>query len=469
MARNTMDLTRGGVAKKLIIFALPILFSNLLQQLYHAADIYVVGNFAGTVSECKTALAAVGSTGTVTTLLINLFLGLSVGTNVICANLFGSGDRKRLGKAVDTSLIIATVCGVFIAAVGYVLSEPILIAMGVPENVLPHAVTYMKIIFIGQPASLLYNFGSGILRAQGDTRRPMYILTAAGIVNVILNLFFVIVFDMDSAGVAWATTASHYFSAAAILLILCHPAAESPVALLHLHFDRSILKEILRVGIPSGLNGIVFSVSNIVITKALNTLGETVIAGNAAAANVDAFTYQILVAFYTACISFAGQNYGARKFKRIDRLLVASCLVTSAIYLVVFVAIVLFPEFFVGIFIQDPEVIAAGIPRLYVIGGGYFIYILSDMCIGCMRGMGKSVIPTVTNMVFVCVPRLIWVTFFFPMNPSLGFLYLCYPISYAISSVVQLISYLCYSRIEKRRYAADLMRAEASKQGAENS
>ena len=339
--RYSKDLTKGSVLKQLLIFTLPILLANILQQFYHSADVIVVGNFA---RDSKIALAAVGSTGTVTNLLINMFIGLSLGVNVVCANFYGAQDMKNYGKAVETGLIVAALSGVFISVCGFFLARPILAAMDLPETVLDHAVTYMKIIFLGQPGSLIYNFGSGILRARGDTKRPMYILSVAGVINVVLNLFFVVVFHLDSAGVALATTVSHYVSAAFILAVLCHTENERRLNLLRLRFDRKIFSRIMKIGIPGGLNGMVFSISNLTIAKGIYSLGDTVIAANSAAGSIDGFTYQILVSFYTATISFAGQNYGAKNLKRIDRLLWQSVAVTTAIYLFVFAFIAVFPR-----------------------------------------------------------------------------------------------------------------------------
>lgn len=449
--RYSMDLTQGSVFKKLILFAIPILLTNLLQQLYHSADVVVVGNFA---RDSKIALAAVGSCGSVTNLLLDLFLGLSIGANVLCANLYGAGNRGDLKRAMETSLITATVSGVFIGAVGFFFAKTFLTWMGTPASVLGAATTYMKIVFLGQPGSLIYNFGASILRAHGDTKRPMYILTFSGLVNVALNLLFVIVFHLDAAGVALATTISHYVSAAAILFLLCHPAGEQRLDLMHLSFEKKAFFEILRIGIPGGLNGVVFSISNVIIMSAVNSMGDTVIAGNAAGAGVDAFLFKILSSFYNACVTFAGQNFGAKKLKRIDRLLWQSILVADGIYLCVFTVLMLFPEFFLGLFTRDMDVIQVGIDRLKTIGAGYFLYCVSEMAIGCTRGMGKTLVPTVLNAAAICIPRILWVIFAFPQSPSLYFLYLCYPISYVFCTAAQLWCYFDTMKKEKKSLAS---------------
>ncbi len=449
MSRYSRDLTKGSVAKNLFLFALPILFSNFLQQLYHSADVVVVGNFA---ENSKIALAAVGSTGTITNLLLNVFIGLSLGVNVVCANCYGARDEDGLQKSMQTGILTAAFGGLFISVLGFVFAKPLLLLLGSPASVIDHAATYMKIVFLGQPGSLIYNFGSGILRSHGDTKRPMYILSFSGLINVILNLVFVIVFHLDSAGVALATTISHYVSAAAVLYLLSHPAEEQKLDLFRLKFDLDMFKKVMKIGIPGGLNGMIFNLSALLVVKGINSLGDVVVAGNSAAASVDAFTYQILASFYSACVSFAGQNYGAKQFKRIDKLLVSSILMAGGIYCVLCGVILLFPSFFVGLFTHDSEVIAAGIPRLYAMGIGYLIYIVSDMCIGCLRGMGKSVFPTAVNVVSICLPRVLWVAFAFPLKRELGFLFLCFPISYFLSAIAQLGCYLYYSKKDKKAY-----------------
>jgi len=446
---KSMDLTRGSVFKKLVVFAFPILISNLLQQLYHAADVVVVGNFA---KNSTVSLAAVGSTGSITTLLLNLFLGLSMGANVICANLFGARKKEELRRAMETALIVAAFSGLLVGAAGFFFARPLLGLMGSPDSVIDEATRYMQIIFLGQPASLVYNFGAGILRAHGDTKRPMYILSVAGIFNVVLNLVFVIVFHLDAAGVAIATIIAHYLSAIAVLILLFSPHGDFRLSLTRLRFDRKLFGKILRIGIPGGINGMVFSLSNVVIVSAVNSLGDVVVAGNSAAASVDSVVFQILSAIYSACISFAGQNFGAKSFKRIDRLLWQSILLTEGILAVICLFIGWNPAFFIGLFTKEAAVIRVGIPRLLTVVRGYLIYAVSEMCIGCLRGMGKSMVPTVLNLVSICVPRMIWTLLVFPHHANFAFLMLCYPISWVFSSVSQLICYLVCRRREEQKY-----------------
>lgn len=458
-SKHSMDLTRGSVFKKLLIFAVPILLANLLQQLYQAADIFVVGNFA---KDSEISLSAVGSTAPVTNLFLNLFLGLAVGANVVCANLCGSGKYDSLRRSMHSSILLAAISGTVIGIAGY-FAAPFLLeeVMHSPTEVLPQATDYMQIVFLGQPASLVFNFGSGILRANGDTKRPMYILMASGLINVILNLVFVICFQWDAAGVALATTVSLYVSALAILYILFHPRGDYHMSVKELHLSKKETLDIVKIGVPCGLNGMIFSLSNILIVKELNELGSLVLAGNTASSNVDTITYQILAAFYSAAVSFAGQNYGAKNLKRIDKLLLWSTAVSIGLILLTDTVLFAFPRFFVGIFAPDAAVVSVGIRRLYVMGAGYVIYCISEMAAGCCRGMGKSLMPTVLNAFFICVPRIVWVLFVYPHlitgNEASDYLSIlwCYPISWSLSAIAQVCTYLYYRKKEAKRFAQE--------------
>ena len=461
MAKNSVDLTQGSVAKKLTVFAIPILLANLLQQLYQSADVIIVGNFA---SDPTVSLAAVGSTASITNLFLNLFLGLAVGANVVCANLFGSGNHESLRRAMHSSILLAAISGVGIGLIGY-LATPFLLdeVMHSPKDVIGQATDYMQIVFLGQPGSLVFNFGAGILRSHGDTKRPMYILFATGLINVILNMVFVIGLGMDAAGVALATIISLYLSAAAVLFILFHPRGEYHLTLSELRFSRKETGDIVKIGVPCGLNGIIFSLSNVVIVKALNNLGASVLAGNSAASNVDTVTYQILNAFYSAAVSFAGQNYGAKNLKRIDKLLAWSCALSIGFVLLADVFLFSFPEFFLSLFTKDAAVASIGISRMYMMGSGYVIYCISEMAIGCCRGMGKSLVTTILNAFFICVPRIIWVLVVYPVllsgSPARDYVTLlwCYPISWTLSAIAQVITYIVYRKKEAKKLALEAL------------
>ncbi len=460
--KHSIDLTEGSVMKKLLVFAFPIMLTNLLQQLYHAADVVVVGNFA---QNPTLALAAVGSTGSVITLFLNLFIGLSVGLNVVCANHYGARNRDFLRNAMHTGLALGAVGGVLISILGFFSARTLLEWMGSPSDVIDQATKYVQTIFLGKPANLIYLFGAAIMRAHGDTKRPMYILFGSGLLNVILNFFFVIAFHLDAVGVALATAISYYFSAAAVLILLFHPGGDYHLSFSSLKLNKDEAVRIIKVGIPCGLNGIVFNLTNIIISSALNSLGSTTLAANSAAANVDAILYQIQSSFYSACVSFAGQNYGAKNFKRIDKLLARSILLAAGTLALIDVFVFTNPSFFMHLFTKDPGVVKLGAARLYIMGGGYVIHVVSEMSIGCMRGMGKSMAPLILNAACISIPRFIWVLGVFPFVRTYWFLLLCYPISWVFSSTAQLICYFYYRKKEEKLYLSSL--AEEKKIGEE--
>ncbi len=442
-SRHSMDLTTGSVFKKLLLFTLPILASNMIQQLYHAADVMVVGQFA---RDPVTALAAVGSSGAITTLILNVFLGLSIGANVACANLYGKKDHENLRKAMYTALILSVSGGIFVGIVGFVFARPLLLMTGCPSSILDEAVSYMQIIFLGQPFNLIFNFGAGILRSHGDSKRPMYILTVAGLANVVLNVFFVVLFHWDAAGVAAATSVANVLSALAVLVILFHPGGEFHLSLGEVSFSFSAMKEIARIGIPSGINGILFSISNVIMISSVNTFDEVIIAGNSAGNSVDNILFQFINSIYTAVISFSGQNYGKRDFHRIHKGLIHAILLNAGIYIFLDFFILLKPELFVGVFTDDPAIIAAGAQKVVITGAGYLIYVVSDHCNGALKGMGVAFVPTIINVLCICVTRLAWIWLVFPMKHDFQFLLLCYPISWAISSCAQLVCYFYYRK-----------------------
>lgn len=437
---KTMDLTKGNVTGKMFLFVLPLLATYLLQHFYTVADRVVVGQFA---QNGEVALAAVGATGSATNLFLGLFTGMAVGANIICANLRGARKTKELSQAMHTAMLLAAISGTFIAIVGAVLSKPLLRIMGTPEDVLDKASLYMSLYLAGSPASVIYNFGAGILRAYGDTKRPMYILSLSGLVNVGLNLFFVIVLRWDVAGVAIATVISQICSAVAVVLILFSPKGGYRLRLKQLRLHKQYLLTIVKVGIPCGLNSMVFSLSNVILQSSLNSFNSMVIiAGKTAAMDISTILYQVIAAFYSACVSFSGQCYGAGQYKRIDQLFVRSTVLTWCMLLPLVVLCTIFPRPLLGLFNSNPQVIEAGVGVLLINCWGYLIYTVSEVGLGCLRGMRESSGPTLLNLLAICVPRLIWVLVFFPMRRTVVFLYLCYPISWLISSLLQTLYYL---------------------------
>lgn len=431
-AQHHMDLTSGPITKKLIRFILPIWMTVLLQTLYNAADRAVVGLFAG-----NEALAAVGSTGPATTLLLGIANGLSVGANVVIANLRGARKEMEKQRAMYTAMLLSVLCGIVISAIGIPLSKPILRLMSSPEDVIDLATLYMQIIFLGIPVSLIYNFGAAILRAHGDTTRPMIILTITGLVNVGLNLLLVIVFHMSVAGVAIATITAQALSAVSVVWILFNPKGDFKLKFKDLKFHKQELGTIVRVGIPCGFNGAVFSLSNVILQSSVNTFGSIAIAGNAAADCITSLIYTIASAVYTGCVSFSGQCFGAAKYKRIDWLLLTASGLGGGAVAVCALICTLFPRQLLGIFAADPVVVEAGISKMLILCWAYILYVCAEALLGALRGMRQSTVPTLINAFALCLPRFLWVWFLFPFHRTMLMLYLCIPISYALDIIVQ--------------------------------
>ena len=444
---KSLDLTQGSVTKKLIAFALPILLTNVMQHLYTVADRVVVGQFA---ENGKLALAAVGSTSSATTLFLNVFNGLAVGANVICANRRGAKDKKGLELCTHSSVLLSIVIGLLVAMLGIVVCKPLLTLMGTPGDILELSTLYMRLYFLGIPAGSIYSFGANILRAHGDTKRPMLILGISGLVNVVLNLVLVIGLHMSVAGVAIATITAQYISAVWVGLILFSKKGEYKMSLKKLRFHGESMRSVARVGIPSGLNGMVFTVSNLILQSALNTFGSAAIAGKTAALDISTLVYQGIGACYLACVSFAGQCYGARQYKRIDELLLRSTGICIGYVSAMAAICTLFPKTLLGLFNPDPEVIRIGTSLLLINAWGYILYASSETALGCLRGMGKSSAPMLLNFVGICLPRIIWVLLIFPLKHDITFLYWCYPISWGISTTLQLSYYfVCRKKLPK--------------------
>lgn len=457
-----LDLTKGSVTKQLIKFAIPIILANVLQHLYNVADKIVVGNFA---ENGAVALAAVGSTSAATALILNLILGFTAGTNVICSNYRGAKKPKALRTCMHSSMVLGVVCGAAVAVLGILLCKPLLRLMSTPEDVLEPATLYMRIYLAGSPVAMIYNFGASIMRAHGDTKRPMFILMTSGIVNVLLNLVLVIFFHMGVAGVAIATVASQVASAIAIVWLLFSPKGEYKMSFKELRMDKQSVQAVVRVGIPCGLNNIVFSFSNMTIQSALNSFDSAIIiAGKTAATDIVNLTYQIIAAFAMACTSFSGQCYGAGDYKRIDKLCKDGILLCWGCMVTVSILATLFPEPLLGLFNSDPAVIEAGKGILLINSWGYMLYTVSDLFLCCTRGMGRTSIPSLLNFCGICVPRILWSMLIFPMYRTVEFLFLCYPISWFISSVMQIIYYVHTRKQLDKKTALRLQKQTAQNQ-----
>ncbi|MBP3399112.1 MAG: MATE family efflux transporter [Erysipelotrichaceae bacterium] len=441
----SMDMIHGPLFSKLLIYALPLVLSGVLQLLFNAADIVIVGRFSG-----NHALAAVGSTGALINLLVNLFIGVSIGANVLVARYCGARDEENAQDTVHTAMAVSLIGGVVMIFVGFFLAKPLLELMGTPVDVIEDAALYMRIYFAGMPAFMVYNFGSAILRAIGDTRRPLYFLSVAGIINVVFNLIFVIVFHMGVAGVALATIISQGISA--VLVVLCLLKTEGMCQIhkdkLKIHGDK--LKMMLQIGLPAGLQGCVFSISNVLIQSSINSFGSIAMAGNTAASNIEGFVYTGMNAIYQTCLSFTSQNLGAKQVKRIKKILMYCLMIVSVIGLVLGQGAYYLGEYLLGIYSSDPEVIQYGLIRLSLVCAPYFLCGMMDVMTGVMRGLGYSVMPMLVSLTGACAFRVIWIYTIFQMSHTLKTLYVSYPISWTLTFSVHFICFLfAYHKLKK--------------------
>jgi len=436
-----INMTEGPIFSKLLQFSIPLIFSSLLQLLFNAADIVVVGRFAG-----DNALAAVGSTGSLINLLVNLFQGLSIGTNVVAAHYFGAAKKAELKESVHTAMLLSIYSGIIMTIIGVTFAVPILKLMQAPQEVLVLASVYLKIYFGGITATMIYNFGSALLRAVGDTQRPLYILFLSGIINVILNLIFVIVFHLDVAGVAWATVISQTLSAILVVIILLKENKEYSLELKNLKINSHIFIKIVKVGIPAGFQGIMFSFSNVIIQSFVNSFGSVLIAGNAAAINLEGFIYTSMNGFSQGALTFCSQNMGARKIDRIKKIVWISQLSIFVLGSVMSALFLLFGNQLLGMYTKNPEVIKAGMSRCWVIFTTYYLCGMMDSMANSIRGMGHSLMPVIVTIFGACIFRLIWLFTFFqiPAFHTPLVIFLSYPISWILTFIAHLI---CYNKI----------------------
>ena len=447
MKTKDMDMLNGPLWNKILAFALPLAASSMLQQLFNSADVAIVGRFAG-----RQALAAVGSNGPIINLLVNIFVGLSIGANVVIARLIGRGDKKRINKAVHTSIVIAILSGLFVTIVGLIITRPVLRLMSTPDDVIELSTTYLRIYFLGMPFLMLYNFSAAILRSKGDTKRPLICLTISGAVNVILNLVFVIGFNMSVAGVATATVISQLISASLLVILLMREEKPLKLNFKDLRIDMPTLKEIARIGIPSGLQGMVFSASNVVIQSSMNSLGSTVIAASSAALNFEIFAYYMLNGFEHAAVTFTGQNYGASKYDRCNKT-AWQCLLLGGMFTGALCAVfVAFGNFFIRIYTTDEAVIPIALERVRFVLTFQITNMALEVFSGCMRGLGHSLVPAVISIAGICGVRLIWVATVFRLHPDFNTLIAVYPLSWIITAVLITIAYFI---IRKRAYSQE--------------
>lgn len=448
-SRYEIDMCNGPVLTKMLLFALPLMFSSILQLLFNAADIVVVGRYAG-----DNSLAAVGSTTALINLFTNLFVGLSVGANVAAARFHGAKQERELKNTVHTAMTLSLISGLLLTFMGLFGARKMLVLMQSPPEVLDLAADYLRIYFMGMTASMAYNFGAALLRAMGDTRRPLYYLLAAGVINVILNLVFVIALRMDVEGVALATVISQVISAALVVRCLIKEQSGFHLDLKGLTIHPKTLGVILSIGLPAGFQGIVFSASNVVIQSSVNGFGNINVAGSSAASNIEGFVYMAMNSFHQAATSFVSQNYGAGKYKRINRIVLTAQVCVTVTGLGLGNLAVMFGEKLLGIYTDSPEVIAMGLIRLGIITRMYALCGMMDVMVGALRGIGHSIMPMIVSLLGVCGLRLLWLwtVFRIPEYHTITVVYLSYPISWIITLSVHIICFAFAKRSIRRKF-----------------
>ena len=444
MRRHTdMDMTSGAILPKLLKLSLPLMLSSVLQLLFNAADIIVVGNFAS-----DNSLAAVGSTTALVNLMTNLFLGLSTGANVLASHYLGAGDSERVSKTVHTSMVLSVISGLMLTAVGCIFADDLLELMQTPPEVLELSALYLRIYFAGMTAMMIYNLGSSILRAKGDTKRPLYYLTFAGAINVVLNLIFVILCQMDVAGVALATVISQCISALLIVMCLVKESGGFKLEFRKLRLDKATVGKMLKIGIPAGFQGVVFSLSNVVIQSSINSFGAVVMAGSAAAASIEGFIWVSMNSFSQGALTFTSANIGAGKYSRVNRIALISCSCAAVVGLVLGNLAYFFGTPLLGIYDPRPDVIEAGLVRMSLVCTLYCTCGLMDCIVGSIRGMEYAVTPTIVSLLGACGLRILWIFtgFQLPEFHTVFWLFMSYPASWVITFLVHLICFFFMRR-----------------------
>ncbi len=451
-----VDMVNGPLFKNIVKFTIPLMLSGMLQLLYNAADIIVVGQFASDQS-----LAAVSSTGSLINLIVNLFMGLSIGTSVVVSQNLGAGKHKDVSEAVHTSIAVSIICGVLVGIFGFFAAKSLLTLMDSPDNVIDLSALYVQIYFISMPANMLYNFGSAILRAVGETKKPMYYLTFSGLINVILNLIFVIVFKMDVAGVALATIASQIISAILVIRLLIK--SDGPIKLIpskiRVHWDK--LKKIAAVGLPAGIQGSLFSISNVIIQSSINVFGAEVMSGNGAASNLEGFIYVAMNSIHQAAITFTGQNYGAGNIKRIKLICIECMAFVTVIGLGFGILFDIFGETLLSIYTDVAIEIEYGMIRMGIICFTYFLCGTMDVMVGMLRGIGRSITPTIVTVSCVCGLRIVWIFTVYAAYKATGanthdclqMLLISYPISWIIATTFHIVCFMLHYRGLKKKMA----------------
>ena len=439
-----IDMCNGSIMDKLVSFALPLMLSGILQLMFNAVDIIVVGRFSG-----SEALAAVGSTTALINVFTNLFIGISLGANVLAARFFAAGRKEEMSETVHTSITLALISGIFMAFVGLVFSKGALELMGTPEDVIGLSTLYMRIYFMGMPFFMLYNYGAAILRAVGDTKRPLYFLIIAGVINAGLNMVLVIVFGLGVSGVGIATVFSQMVSCVLVLTCLCRTDGSYKLSFSKLSIKGYYLKQIFQVGIPAGIQSTVINFSNALLQSSVNSFGSTAMAGYTAANNILGFLYVSINSVTQACMSFTSQNFGVGKYKRMDRVLMDCMILSVGAALVLGCGAYFFGAEILQIYTEEADVIQCGVEILSITTVPYFLCGIMDLFPGALRGMGYSAVPMVLSIIGTVGMRVLWIFVFFPQHRSLYFLFISYPASWIATIVMQVV---CYYFVRKHCY-----------------
>lgn len=439
-----IDMLNGSLLDKILLFALPLAASSILQQLFNSVDVAVVGKFASSQAQ-----AAVGCNGSVINLILNLFVGISVGANVVIARYIGANKKERIKNAVHTSMVVAIISGVFVLIVGLLISRSILEWMNTPEDVIEHAILYLRIYFLGVPFIMVYNFGAAILRSVGDTKRPLYCLALAGVINAVLNMILVIVFHLGVAGVGIATVVSNIISSSIVVYLLKHEEGPIKVNLKELGVSMHELKDILRMGVPAGMQSVVFSIANVFIQTSLNGYGSDAVAGSAVALNYECCSYFIVSAFAQTAVTFTSQNFGAKKYDRCKKIFLYTLIISIVVSWGISLCIIFGRSFFISLFTSEIEVGKYASIRMIHLMGCYFLVSTYEVTGGALRGMGYSMTPTVITIFGTCVLRLIWIATVCKWYTGFETLMNVYPVSWSITGIVVLI---CYFTIRKKEF-----------------
>ena len=453
MKRKAVDMLGGNLPVNLLRFAVPLMLSSIMQLLFNAIDMIVVGRFSG-----STSMAAVSSTGSLISLVTNLFIGLSVGASVAIARRIGHRDYDAISAAVHTSISLALVSGLLLSVTGIIFARNFLQLMKSPADVIDLSTLYLRFYFTGMCATMIYNFTSAILRARGDTRRPLIALTAAGILNASLNMLFVTQFHMDVAGVGLASSLSSYVSAFIVLMVLIKDEGPCHLDLKHLYIDKSALKEIAAVGVPAGIQSTVFNLSNVAIQSSVNEFGAITMAGNGAASSIGDFVYNIMAAFNQTCMTFTSQNVGAGQYKQVLKIFVTCELLVFLFGFGSGTAVWIFGDPLLKIYASDPAVINAGMIRLGIVCRYYFLCGIMDVLVGSLRGMGASITPMIVSLLGACAFRLVWIATYFQSHHTIEALYVSYPYSWLLTSSVHLLLFVFfYHRLLSKKQETDIV------------